>query len=122
MPRVRVRVLAQRVHLGLARLARTARDRERHHDAVADLEVSHRRADVDDLAHELVAEDVAFLHRRYEAVVEVEIRAADRGRRDLHDRVARVEDLRIGYARDPYVLLAHPARREHGYTSAGRAG
>jgi hypothetical protein len=33
---------------------------------------------LDDLAHELVAEDVAALHRRDEAVVEVQVRAADR--------------------------------------------
>ena len=65
-----------------------AGDREGHDDAVADLQVRHRRPDLDDLAHELVAEDVALLHRRDEAVVEVQIGAADRGRGDLHDRVA----------------------------------
>ena len=37
-------------------------------------------ADLDDLAHELVAEDVAALHGRDEAVVEVQVGAADRGR------------------------------------------
>ena len=52
--------------------------------------------DLDDLAHELVAEDVALLHRRHEAVVEVQVGAADRGRGDLDDRVALVEDLRVG--------------------------
>ena len=36
--------------------------------------------DLDDFAHELVAEDVALLHRRHEAVVEVQVRAADRRR------------------------------------------
>ena len=40
-------------------------------------------ADLDDLAHELVAEDVALLHRRDVAVVQVQVGAADRGRRDL---------------------------------------
>src|SRR5688572_32496129 len=49
----------------------------------------------DDLAHELVAEDVALEHRRDEAVVEVQVGAADRGRGDTHDGVARVDDLGI---------------------------
>ena len=50
--------------------------------------------DLDHFAHELVAEDVAALHRRDVAVVQVQIRAADCSARDLHDGVARVEDLR----------------------------
>ena len=78
-PRVGVGVLAQRVQLLLAEAAVAAGDGERHDDAVADLQVLDRRPDLDDLAHELVAEDVALLHRRDEAVVEVQIGAADRG-------------------------------------------
>ena len=38
------------------------------------------RPDLHDLAHELVAEDVALLHRGDEAVVEVQVGAADRRR------------------------------------------
>ena len=48
--------------------------------------------DLDDLAHELVAHDVALLHRRHVAVEQVQVGAADRGRGDPHDRVAAVED------------------------------
>ena len=59
-PGVRVRVLAERVQLALAAAAVAAGDRERHDDAVADLEVLDAAADLDDLAHELVAEDVAL--------------------------------------------------------------
>ena len=77
-PRVRVRVVAQRPELLLAEEAAAARDRERHDDAVADLQLGVLLADLDDFAHELVAEDVARLHRRDEAVVEMEIGAADR--------------------------------------------
>ena len=51
-------------------------------------------ADLDDLAHELVAEDVALLHGRDVAVVDVQIGSADGGRGDLDDGVARIEDLR----------------------------
>ena len=64
----------------------------------------HVRPDLDDLAHELVAEDVALLHRRDEAVVEVQVGAADRRRGDLHDGVAPVQDLRVGHLLDPHVL------------------
>jgi hypothetical protein len=49
----------------------------------------------DYLAHVLVAEDVAALHGRVVSVEEVKVRAADRTRGDLDDRVARVADLRI---------------------------
>jgi hypothetical protein len=45
-------------------------------------EVLDAAAGLDDLAHELVAEDVALLHRRDVAVVEVQVRAADRRRGD----------------------------------------
>src|SRR4051794_7514930 len=95
-PCVRIRVLAQRVQLVLARVAVAARDRERHDDAVADLEVRDGLALFDDLAHELVTEDVAALHRRDVAVEKVEVRAADRGRGDADDRVAVVQDRRVG--------------------------
>src|SRR3954447_14954075 len=47
------------------------------------------------LAHELVAHDVALLHRRHVAVEQVQVGSADRGRGDLHDRVAAVEDARV---------------------------
>ena len=39
-------------------------------------------------AHELVTEDVACLHGGYEAVHQMQIGTADRGRRHAHDRVA----------------------------------
>src|SRR5262245_49845843 len=72
-PRVRVRVLAEREHLVSARRTEPARDGERNDHAITDLELVFvdLRADLDDLAHELVAENVALLHRRHEAVVEV---------------------------------------------------
>jgi hypothetical protein len=60
------------------KLTAAAGDGKGDDDAVADLQVFHARADFDDLAHEFVADDVAFFHRRHEAVVEMKIGAADR--------------------------------------------
>ena len=110
---VGVRGVAERVQLPLAEPAGAARDRERHDDAVALLELRDGRPDLDDLAHRLVAEDVARLHRRHVAVVEVEVGAADGGRGDLDDHVARILDLRVGDGVDPDVALAVPANRPH---------
>ena len=112
-PGVRVRVLAERVQLLLAAPAVAAGDRERHDHAVADLQVVHLRPDLDHLAHELVAQDVALLHRRDEAVVEVEVGAADRRRGDLDDGVAAVQDLRVRHVLDLDGALALPADRPH---------
>ena len=112
-PGVRVGVLAQRPEVTPAHVAGTAGDRERHHDTIADLEVLHRLAGLDHLAHELVAEDIAFLHRRDEAVVQVQIGSADGRRGDANDRIAGVQDLRVGHLPDLEVLLPHPAVRFH---------
>ena len=91
-PGIRIRVVAQRPELLLAEVAAAAGDGERHDDAIADLEPRVVFADLDDFAHELVAEDVALLHRRDVAVVDVQVGSADRRRRDLDDGVARIED------------------------------
>src|SRR5690606_34035155 len=64
-------------------VALAADDGEGHHHAVADLELLVRRADLHDLAHELVAHDVAVFHAGHEAVVEMQVRAADRAGTDL---------------------------------------
>ena len=88
-----------------------------HDDAVALLQLLDVLADLDDHAHRLVAEDVARLHRRHVAVVEVQVGAADAGGRDLDDRVARVLDLRVGDGVDADVALAVPAEGSHGASS-----
>src|SRR5205823_873589 len=93
--------------------AMAARDREGHDNAVARFKGLVLVADVDHLAHELVAEDVAFLHRRDVRVVEVQIRAADGGRRDLEDGITRIEYGRIGHVVNPYVFAAIPADGLH---------
>jgi hypothetical protein len=113
-PRVRVGVLAQGEQLLLAVPAVSASDRERNDDAVANLQVRDAAAGLHDLAHELVAEDIALLHRRDEAVVQVKIRAADRGRGHAHDGVTPVHDRRIRHVVDAHVVLAVPAGGSHG--------
>ena len=93
---------------------------KRHHDAIAWPQAGDAAANLDDFAHEFVAEDVALHHPRNEAAVDMQIRAADRRRRDMHDRVARIEDLRLGHRLDAHVVPAVPAKRPHG-ASGGRS-
>jgi hypothetical protein len=112
-PGVGVRVVAEREELVLAEPAAPARDAEGHDDLVADGEVLHVGAQLHHLAHELVAEDVALLHGGDEAVVEMEVRAADRRRGDLQDRVPGVEDFRVRDVFDRDLVHAVPADRFH---------
>src|SRR5690349_6088566 len=107
-PRVWIRVLTKRVHLVLTEETVAARDRKRHHHAIADLEIRYFASDLNDLTHELVTENVAALHRRNEAVVHVQVRSANRRRRDLHDRVALVQYLRLGHVFNAETRLAIP--------------
>src|SRR5829696_10380733 len=127
--RVRVGVLADGVELVLAGPAVAAGDRERDDDAVADLEVGDAPALLDDLAHELVAEDVALAHRRDVAVVEVQVGPADRRGADLHDGVAVVEDLRVrdvlhlhGVPPRPHVRAHHTPAFSSSDSDSGCAG
>src|SRR5687767_3683626 len=60
-----------------------------------------------------MAEDVAALHRRDEAVEQMQIGAADGRERDFDDGVARVQDARIRDSRDAYVIGAVPADSFH---------
>src|SRR6185295_12729988 len=94
-PRIRIRVLTQRKHLFLAEETVATRDRKRHDDAIADLQIRHFAANFHDLTHELMTENIATLHRGNETVVKVQVGTTDRRRADLHDRVALVEDLWI---------------------------
>ena len=75
-------------------IAAAARDCERNDDLLA-LPQRRLRADLDDFAHEFVAKDIAGLHRRDISVIQMQVGAADRGRGDLDDAVARIDDLGI---------------------------
>ena len=108
-----LRRLALRVEVLLAHPAVPAGDLERDGDAVADLQVAALRADLDDLAHVLVAEDVAVAHERGQRLVEVQVGAADVRRRDPDDRVGRGLDERVGHLLDPNVALPVPGHCLH---------
>jgi hypothetical protein len=100
--------LALAVQTLLAHEAGAAADVERDDDAVADLQVADAGADLLHDAHRLVADDVAGLHERRQRLVEVQVRAAQRGRGDLDDRVRRLLDPRVGDLADPHVVDALP--------------
>src|SRR5688572_24236713 len=119
-PRVRITVLAERPHVLPAAPALSTGDREGDHHAVAHLDVSHFTTRLYNLAHEFVAEDVTMLHCWHEAVEQVEIRAADRSRRYLDDRVARIEYLRVGDMRHLDMFRTLPCCRLHRASSISR--
>src|SRR4051812_3188510 len=94
--RVRIRVFTKRKQLALAEEAIAARDRKRHDDAIAYREILDTRAELYDLAHEFVSENIAPIHRGNVAVVQMQIRSADRRARYLDHRIARIDDVWIG--------------------------
>jgi hypothetical protein len=80
----------------LAEAAAAAGRDARNEDVVADLEVDHGGAGLDDRADGLVTEDGARLYRGHIALEDVQVGAADRGSVDLDDRVGRRLDGRVG--------------------------
>lgn len=118
---VGVGVLAARVQLRATGPAGAAGDGEGHDDPVADAQcaVADAGADLDDLAHELVAHDVVLLHGGDVAVEQMEVGAADRRRGDLHDGVATVEDRRVRYLLHLDRVASRPAVRLHARASLG---
>lgn len=101
--------VAEREQALLAEPALAAADREGHDDPVADPEIGDLRAELDDLAHVLMAEDVAALHRRLIAVEKMQIRATDGAGGDPDHGIAGVLDRRIGDGVDANVALPVPA-------------
>src|SRR5688572_9198751 len=91
----------------------SARNRERHDDSVTYCDLPHLRADLHDLTHELMSQDIPFFEGRNVAVEEMNVRATDGGGRDLHDAVARVEDLRIINGLHLDLFLSHPDESLH---------
>src|SRR3546814_18269021 len=64
-------------------------------------------------AHEFMAQYVPRLHRRDIAVIEMEVRPADRRGGDADDGVAGIDDFRIVDGIDPDVMLAMPCESAH---------
>src|SRR5690606_4226668 len=82
-------------------------------DAVADFQSLVFRAHLYNLAHEFMAHDVAGFHARHEAVIEMQVGAADGAARHPDDRIPRMLDFRIGDLVAADVLLAVPAKCFH---------
>src|SRR4029453_334746 len=82
-------------------------------DAIADLQVLDVAPDFHHFAHELVAEHVAFHHGLHEAVVKMQVGAEGGRRRNGDDRVALVQDLRLGDVAHFHLLRAHPTGGFH---------
>ena len=100
--------LAAGIEAAPAEEAFPARDRERHDDAVADLEPGVLPSDFDDLAHGFMADDIAVLHRGNDAVIDMQVGTADGAGRDLDDRIASVLDLGIRNFLAAHVAFAMP--------------
>src|SRR5581483_6550612 len=94
---------------GPADLAGVLGDDERPDDEVADPDVLHLGADLLDHAHVLVSHERVV--RGLDAPVGPQVRPADAGRGQLHDRVGRLDDLRVLALLDPDVscLMHHYA-------------
>ena len=106
---VRIGPIAGRKQTLFAEPAIAAADRERHHHPVPDLEVGDLGPERHDLAHVLVAEDVAGLHGRLISIQQVKVRPADRAGGYFDDRIARVLDLGIRDGVDTDIALTVPA-------------
>ncbi len=111
---VGIGLVAQRVEMLVAEEAAATGDGEGHHDAIALFQVVHRRTGFDDLPHELVTDDIAFLHTTHQAIVKVQVGTTDRGRGDLDDRVTRLQDPGIVDVIDANVVRAVPSQCFHG--------
>ncbi len=86
---------------------------EGNDDAVTDLQRLVVPADFYDFAHGLVAHDVAAMHVGHDAIIEVEIRAADGAGRHFNDCVAAVLDFWIGDTLTANVVLSVPGECLH---------
>ena len=90
-----IRRIAQRIHFALAEPAFAAGYGEGHHHPVADLQPFDIRSDLDDFAHEFVAQDIALLHLGNDTIHQMKVRAANGCGTDLEYAVLRVLDAGI---------------------------
>jgi hypothetical protein len=116
-----LRRLALRLEPLVAHEAMPAGDLERDHDAVPDGELGDLGADLLDDPHRLVAEHGAGLDERAEHLVQVQVGAAQAGRRDADDRVRRLLDHRIRDVLVVHVSLAVPGQCLHGSLACPRS-
>jgi hypothetical protein len=110
---IRIGDVAEGEHLLPAEEAGATGDGEGDDHPITAAERLDVASDLDDFPHGLVADDVALLHGRHQAAVDMQVGSADRRGADLHDNVTRVPDLRIRHRVDSDVFLAVPAQRAH---------
>ena len=96
------------IHFPLAEETFAAANSEWDDDPVSDLQVFDRAADLNHLAHILVAKDISFVHLGHITVIKMEIRSAYRGRRYLNDCIRGVFDRWIRNILDPYISFSIP--------------
>ena len=101
----------------LAEAAATARLDARDDHLVADRELGHVAAELDDLPDALVAEDPTRRHGRYVPLHDVQIGAADRRRVDPDDGVGRLLDLRFRHVLPGLLAGSVIHERFHGVLS-----
>src|SRR5690606_23109173 len=118
--RVAVGGVAARIQLFLTEIAGAATNRERHDNAVALLKFRDGRADFFDDAHRLMTENIPLLHRRIEAVEQMEVRPANRRRGNPDNRIAGVFDFRFGDVVAANIADTVPYERFHGEGSLWR--
>ena len=92
---VRIGVVALRLVAARAVRALPAADGGRDDDAVADLEVAYRRADLLDHPDSLVPEDRAGFHAGHGPADHVQVGPADGARGQADDRIGWLLDLRL---------------------------
>ena len=112
--RVAIGSLAHRIIAELALATFAAIDVEGNDDPVALPELGMSRPGLDHLAHKLVPEDVAALHRRHQAIHQMKVRTADCATRHLDDDISAVLDFRVGDIIAANIVGAVPAERLHG--------
>lgn len=103
--------------LELAEKAIATGNHERNHHTVAALHGGDGRAGFFDDAHELMAEDIAVLHGRDLAPVQVQVRATDRGGGDPQNDVVGLFNDRIGHGIHLHLVCALVSHRSHALRS-----
>src|SRR5436305_7114570 len=106
---VGLRIVTARPQLLLAEKTVSAGNGERNYHAVANLQLVRfdPGAYFHYFAHELMAHNVALLHGRNQAVVQVKIRSTNTSAGNPDDCVPRVQDGWVGDRLHPHVFYAH---------------
>ena len=107
--RIWIGIVAGRPDFLPAEFAVPAGNGEGHHHAIAALQVSNIPSRFFYNAHELVAQDIAFLHRRDKSVEQMEIGSANGRPRDFDNRVVRIQNRGIWHRVNFHLTCSHPA-------------